>query len=243
MFVDAEITARTQWAEGLWTMRLDAEVASFEPGQFVNLALPVDGELVKRAYSIASAPSCPLELYLVRVDGGVLTPRLDAMTIGDVVKVDTRANGFFTLRHVPQGRDAWLLSTGTGLGPFISMLRSGQLWSRFENVVLVNGARRLAHLGYRDELETLQRTQPSFRYVPMVTREHHEDIIRSRIPAAVRAGVLDQIAGRQLDADHAQVMLCGNPDMIRDSIEALAERGLRKHRRAKPGHITVEKYW
>jgi ferredoxin--NADP+ reductase len=242
-FVDTKIVARTDWTDGLWTMRVDAALDAFEPGQFVNLGLDVDGELVKRAYSLASPPGRPPEFYLVRVEGGALTPRLCRLGVGDPLKIETTAQGFFTLEHVPESRDMWLISTGTGLGPFMSMLRSGVLWSRFDNVVLVNGARHAADLGYADELEQLASSRDGFRYLPLITREDHEVILRGRIPALLRNGFLEKAADFALDPAHAHVMLCGNPAMIRDTIDALGERDMRKHRTRKPGHITAEKYW
>ena len=237
----ATIVARSEWADGLWTMRLDARV-DFEPGQFVNLALEVDGEIVKRAYSLASAPGQHAEFYLVRVEGGALTPRLCALGVGDQVLIDPRPHGYFTLDRVPDTGALWLVSTGTGLGPFVSMLRSGRLWPRFSRVVLVNGARYVAHLGYRDELESLAAAREPLVYVPLITREDDEHVMRGRIPALIDNGFLEKAAGSPLD-ERCHVMLCGNPDMIVDCMATLAKRGLRKHRSRKPGHVTIERYW
>ena len=242
-WVEATIVQRWGWAEGLFTIQLDATLDSFQPGQFVNLGLRLDGELVRRAYSIASAPGAPLEFYLVRVDGGALSPQLCALREGDSVQLERQPQGFFTLHYVPSARDAWLLSTGTGLGPFMSMLRSGQLWERFDNVVLVNGVRRGEHLAYQEELRQLARTRPSVRYVPLVTREAHPSAIRARIPQALREGLLEEASGLEIDPSHTHVLLCGNPAMVEDASEALSERGLRRHRVRRPGHVTTETYW
>lgn len=241
-WVDTKILARTDWAEGLWTVRLDVGLPEFSPGQFINVGLIIDGELVKRSYSLASAPSAPAELFLVKVDTGALTPRLFTLGVGDTVRVDDVAHGFFTLEHVPDARVLWLIATGTGLGPFMSMIRSGRLWSRFERVVVVHGTRVSEHLGYRDELEQLAERRP-LCYLPILTREHHEEILHGRIPAAIRAGTLETASGEKLDPIDTHVMLCGNPGMIADTIACLGERGMSKHRTRKPGHITTEKYW
>lgn len=238
---DTKIVARTDWSDDLWTLRLDAR-CDFEPGQWVNLGLDVDGELVKRPYSLASAPGAPAEVYLVEVEGGALTPRLHTLSIGDVLRIDDSAQGFFTTAYVPDAEVLWLMATGTGLGPFMSMLRSGQLWSRFPRVVVVHGARRVADLGYRDELERLTESRP-LAYVPMVTRERHEETLHGRITENIERGWLEKAAGVQISPETAHVMLCGNPDMIGDAMSLLAERGLRRHRTRKPGHITIEKYW
>ncbi len=237
---ETSIIARTDWAEDLWTVRLDAKL-SFAPGQFINLGLALDGERVRRSYSLASAPGAPVELFLVKVAGGALTPKLYELGVGSTVGFDDRPQGFFTLEHVPDREVLWLLATGTGLGPFMSMLRSGQPWSRFERVVLVHGVRSAAHLGYRDELAELAERRP-FRYVPMVSREHHEELLHGRITAGLESGALEAAAGTPLDTS-CHVMLCGNPEMIADTMARLGERGLHKHRPRRPGHVTTEKYW
>lgn len=238
---DAKVIARTDWADDLWTARFDAEVLPFSPGQFVNLGLDLEGAFVRRSYSIASAPDAPLELFLVKVAGGALTPHLYELGVGATVRIDDKPYGVFTLEHVPNAAVLWLMATGTGLGPFMSMLRSGRLWPRFGAVVLVHGVRLAAHLAYRDELELLTERRP-FRYVPMVTRERHEELLAGRIPAGIDSGVLEKAAGHPLDVS-SHVMLCGNPEMITDTITVLQSRGLRKHRTRAPGHISTEKYW
>jgi len=242
-WVEGTVTARTVWAEGLFTLRVDAAVEPFAPGQWLNLGLTIDGELVKRSYSVASAPGRPLEFYVVRVDAGALTPRLDALGVGDTLQVQSTPQGFFTLDFVPDARDLWLVATGTGLGPYLSMLRSGILWDRFERVIMVHGVRRVSHLGYREELEALADARDPFHYLPMVSREDDERALRGRIPANLTNGHLERAAGVTIDPAQSHILLCGNPDMIRDTMDVLAGRGLRKHRVRKPGHISTETYW
>jgi ferredoxin--NADP+ reductase len=239
----AKVVARSDWSDGLFTLRLDVALDEFEPGQWVNLALDIDGERVKRSYSLASPPGRPLELFLVEVEGGALTPRLARLGIGDALWLDDVAHGFFTLRYVPDCRDLWLFATGTGLAPYLSMARSGALWTRFERVVLVHGARRVDDLAYRDELEQLAASRPALHYLPLITRQQADDVIRARITDALGSGVLEKACGVALVPERAHVMLCGNPAMVSDMQALLADRGLRKHRQRKPGHITAESYW
>src|SRR5690606_5719268 len=127
--------------EGLWSIRLDARPEAFVPGQFLNVGLDVDGTFVKRSYSLASAAHQPAELFLVLVPGGALTPHLHALGLGDRVKVSSHGAGVFTLEHVPDAREAWLICTGTGLAPYLSMMRSGEIFSRFDEIVLVQAVR------------------------------------------------------------------------------------------------------
>lgn len=243
--LSAPIVHRHEWAPGLITLRLGVELPLFEPGQFVNLGLSQpDGSVLRRPYSLASAPGQPPEFYLTRVEDGALTPALFDLPLGTELFVEQTAQGFFTLRYVPECDDLWLVATGTGLGPFISMVRGSELWERFPRVVLVHGVRLPAELGYRDELLAASAARPGrLRYVPLITRDPAAtDALLGRITTNLANGELERAAETPI-TDKSHLMLCGNPEMIRDVTEALHARGLRKHRVRQPGHYTIEKYW
>lgn len=244
-WVQATISERRAWADGLITLRFEAPRFDFEPGQFVNLALDLPQGRVKRSYSLASAPGHALEFYLARVEAGELTPRLFELQPGQSVWLEPAPQGFFTLRWVPeQARDLWLLATGTGLGPFVSLWRSPEWATRFERVIVAHSVRRAADLAYRGEMEALVARDPRVRYVPLVSRETPaRGLLRGRIPAAIADGSLERAAGCALDPERSHLMLCGNPAMLSDTTTVLESRGLRKHRVRSPGHITTEKYW
>jgi ferredoxin--NADP+ reductase len=142
------------------------------------------------------------------------------------------------LSELPDAETLWLLSTGTGIAPFLSILKTEVPWRRFRNVVLVHAVRHARELVYRDLIKGTK-----VKYLTMVSREAHQGSLSGRIPAAIRDGSLDAAAGLGIAPETSQVMLCGNPDMLKDAAAALAARGLRKHRRRSPGHITVESFW
>jgi ferredoxin/flavodoxin---NADP+ reductase len=240
----AQVLARTDWTEGLATLKLDAQLLPFIPGQFANLALDIGEQRVRRSYSVASAPGTPPEFYVTRVAGGALSPSLVALEPGDAVWLDTRCAGLFTLEWMPDAaRELWLIATGTGVGPYISLLRSGLLLPRFERVVIVHGTRTQLELGYREELEAAAR-DARVSYVPSVTRENPgHGVLTGRIPELLRDGQLEAAAGLPFDAERSHFMVCGNPAMINDSIATLEQRGFRRNKRREPGHITIEKYW
>lgn len=243
-WIHSAITRRHEWAPGLVTLGFDAVASPYTPGQFVNLALDRDGARIKRSYSLASAAGAPSEFYLTEVPGGGLTPELFRLKLGDRVWIDDRALGFFTLDYVPPARHAWLLSTGTGLGPFIAMLRSPAIWQRFERVVLVHGVRQVSHLGYSGELEGLARErQGQLVYLPVVSRELTPGMLHGRLPALIGSGELERAAALALEPALAHVLLCGNPAMISEVQTLLEQRGMHKHRPRKPGHISFESYW
>lgn len=244
-WIETRIVSRRDWAPGLMSLELEASAAPFIPGQFVNLGLDLDGDRVKRSYSLASPPGAPSEVYVSLVPGGGLTPALFERGPGDAVWLDDRALGFFTLDHVPAAERAWLVATGTGLGPFLSMLRSPTLWQRFERIVVVHGVRYVSHLAYADELVRLAREHAGqLDYVPAVTREAPPPgALRGRLPALFATGDLEARLELALDPAKDHVLLCGNPAMITEVQAVLGARGLAKHRPRKPGHITIESYW
>ena len=225
------------------TLRL-AERAAFRPGQFMNLGLQLPGGFVSRSYSLASAPEQPLEVLLARVGEGALTPALFELEVGAKVSLDPKPQGFFTFDYVPPHRELWLLATGTGLGPFLSMLRSGVAFERAERVILVHGARGVTELAHREELEALVGAcGGAFRYVPALSRQAEPGLLHGRLTALLQAGELEERAEIEISPASAHVMLCGNPVMIDEVITLLAPRGLKRHRQRSPGHITTEKYW
>jgi len=228
------------WTDALFSLRVEGVGLSFEAGQFVRIALDIDGERVARPFSMVNAPDDPvLEFYGIVVPEGPLSPRLAQLKAGDALYVAPNPAGFLVLSELPDAESLWLMSTGTGIAPFISILRAGAVWKRFRNVVLVHGVRHARELVYQEELKSFR----SLRYVPFVTRETAPRVLQGRIPAALRDGRLEAAAGLPIAPESSQIMLCGNPEMLKDTQAVLMERGLRKHRRRAPGQITVESFW
>lgn len=233
---------RIEWAPGLITLRLGVE-PTFEAGQFFNLGLYHEGEFTRRAYSAASAPGAPLEFFIAEVSDGEFSPALFGLNQGQHVWVEDKPQGFFTLRYVPDAEELWLVATGTGLGPFIAMLRSGQVWQRFRRVIVVHGVRDTAQLAYRAELDAWRAERP-FAVVTCTSRASPSPpMLGGRVTQALLDGRLEEAAGTSLSPERSHVMLCGNPEMVAEMSALLHERGLSKHRQRKPGHITIEKYW
>lgn len=243
-FVAGTVVGKRRWAERLYSLQVAAEVAPFHAGQFTKLVLDINGERVGRPYSFINAPGeTPLEFYFIEVPDGLLTPRLAALEAGDAVRIAPQAAGFLTLAEVPDARHLWLLSTNTGIAPFLSILKTGEPWQRFERIVLAHAVRHADELAYGETIRDFaQRHGERFRFVPFVSREETDFALRARIPEAIADGRLEARAGVALAPESSQVMLCGNPDMVRDTTELLLAHGLKKNRRRDPGHITVESY-
>ncbi len=237
-------------------VRLDeGALPPFEPGQFASLGLPPDDParatgssgLVKRPYSIASAPrDDAVEFFIRLVDGGAFTPLLWRLGVGDRLWMDNKAVGKFTLDGVEDGKDLLLVSTGTGISPFLSMVRHYRGQGRWRRVVMVNGVRIEEDLGYREELENLARVDRDVFYFPLCSREAvpgpwsglHGHVTKALEPAFYAAAV-----GASLDPEQTQVFLCGNPAMIETVENHLGELGFRPHTKRNPGQIHKERYW
>ncbi|HXZ85824.1 MAG TPA: ferredoxin--NADP reductase [Myxococcota bacterium] len=244
-WLEGRVIENRHWTEALFSLRVEAPRLQFEAGQFVRLALDVGGERIARPFSFVNPPEDPvLEFYGVIVPDGPLSPRLARLAAGDALYVAPNPSGFLVLSEVPDAEVLWLVSTGTGLAPFLSILCTETPWRRYASVVLVHGVRFARELVYRETIEAVARAHGAhFRYVSLVSREQAGASLAGRIPAAMEDGRLERAAGLALAPATSQVMLCGNPDMLKDAGAALAARGMKKHRRRSPGQITVESFW
>ena len=237
---EGRVIENRHWTDSAFSLRVEAPKLAFQAGQFVRIALE---ESLARPFSFVNAPQDPtLEFYGIVVPEGPLSPRLARLRAGDRLLVASNPAGFLVLSEVPAtARTLWLVSTGTGIAPFLSILQTDEPWQRFENVVLVHAVRHTAELVYQEMIRRIS-NERGLRIVTFVSREAAAGSLAGRIPAAIRDGRLEKAAGLALEHD-AHLMLCGNPDMLRDAQAALGERGLRKHRRRNPGHISVESFW
>lgn len=231
-----------------------APFASFEPGQFTNLGLEVfdrsvgERRFVRRAYSPGSAPTQRerLEFYVRRVQGGRLTEALFELRPGARLWLDPAVYGRFTLEPVPADRDVVFVASGTGVAPYVSMLRSYAGRKRWRRAVLVESAREERELGYRAELEALAARDPSFVWLPTVTRAPEASTwagSRVRIPALLEPDAFARRTGVALDPRTTHVLLCGNPSMLADVSARLGELGFAPHSRRAPGQVHTERYW
>lgn len=258
---NAVLRARRDWNDGLasFSVELDSgPCPDFLPGQFTTLALPEDsswdGDVIRRAYSIASSPRAnAFEFYVRLVDEGALTPRLFALEVGDAVFADERISGNFTLERAQDAEHLLLIGTGTGVAPYRPMLEDPETFERFGRVVLLYGARWPADLAYLEEFRELERQQE--RFVLCTTVSGPRDELDPSWGSAPRERfgrvqvlleeepVKNALGGGPVAPERTQVYLCGNPAMIEDLQTRLEGIGLRRHRKKTPGHIHTEKYW
>jgi len=241
-----------EWTPSLVSIRVTRDPGfRFTPGHYARLAIAdATTPLAFRPLSIASAPSAShLEFVCTLVPGGEFSRRLAGLRAGDPVEVERVSYGFLTVGSLAPGTDLWLLASGTGLAPFLAMLRDPDVWNAFERLVVVHSVRRAAELAYADELRHLAQNPPAgtaraaLSYLPVVTREPGASTLSERIPALLANGRLAEAAGATLDPARSRVMVCGNPEMTREMRTLLGERGFRTTRRAERGQAAFEKYW
>ncbi|GLT18816.1 ferredoxin--NADP(+) reductase [Vibrio zhanjiangensis] len=245
----ARIDKRTDWTSELFSLRVTGAPLDFKAGQFTKLAMYDDaGQLISRAYSIVNAPlndSDMLEFLVVANPQGKLTPKLHCLEEGSQIYVGSTAHGDLVLSSIPKStQDLWLLSTGTGIGPFLSLLDDINLRLGYKKIVLAHGVRHEKDLVYRYLIDQLVgQYEGRLCYLPIVSREESSFALKGRIPTLLEEGQLQTAVKAQLTKENSFVMLCGNPDMIKETTQTLQAMGLEKFRRATGGNITFERYW
>ena len=266
--LNAVVIQRHTLAPGLMIMRVAPdgwELPQFQPGQFAVLGLPPDaskcpeadeqdsdpkpGKMIRRAYSIASSSHARqyLEFFVVLVRSGALTPRLFALEPGDKVHLGPKIAGMFTLQELPDGQNVVMIATGTGLAPYMSMLRTYLASHTWERVAALHGARHSWDLAYTAELETMGALSPNFNYMPIISRPKNEPIPWDGYAGYVQDlwtnGIIKKTWGFTPEPGNTHFFLCGNPAMIDTVLKILEKEGFREHTRKEPGQVHLERYW
>jgi ferredoxin--NADP+ reductase len=263
---NATVVQRVEIAPGLVIVRVtsDEPLFDFTAGQYTVLGLlpeaprvmeaddepePLPSEkLIRRAYSIASSSKAGefLEFYLTLVPSGALTPRLFSLKLNGRLHVGGKATGLFTLKKVPVDQHVVLVGTGTGLAPYMSMLREELVCGGERKFVVLHGARYSWDLGYRSELSALARHCPNMTYIPVVSRPQADPSWNGRggyLQDVLLADAIEKDAGISLDPARCHVFLCGNPGMVDAAKEGLISRGFTPDHRKEIGTIHAEEYW
>ena len=249
-FNEERVLSVRHWTDRLFSFTTTRDQAfRFQNGHFTMIGLKVDGKPLLRAYSVAS-PNYEehLEFFSIKVPDGPLTSRLQHLKEGDTILVGRKPTGTLLLDYLLPGKRLYLLSTGTGLAPFLSIIRDPETYERYEKVVLVHGTREVAELAYQDlitkdlpEHEFLgELAADKLMYYPTVTREPY--VNRGRITTLIESGKLcNDLHLPQLDREHDRVMICGSPQMLKDLKHMLDERGFHEGNTSKPGDYVIER--
>jgi len=266
MELNSRVAQKVELTSELMILRIipeDWSLPDFEPGQFAVLGLPGSAErtmysdleeplvkpekLIKRAYSIASSSENKeyIEFYITLVRSGALTPRLFALKSGDQIFLGKKFTGMFTLDMIDQNANLVMLSTGTGLAPYMSMLRTILKPEIKRNIAIAHGARHSWDLGYRSELMTLKTIFSNLNYIPIISRTKGE-----KMEWSGQIGYIQDIWAQKqklfpfiVDPKDTHILLCGNPSMIDDMMKILMSEGFTEHSKKSPGNIHLERYW
>ncbi len=240
-----------RWSDSLFSFVITRPAHyRFTAGQFARIGLEVAGDApIVRAYSVVSSPFAEtLEFFSIVVPEGSFTSRLQSLQVGDQLLLERIPYGYLTLARYqePLPQVLWLLATGTGLAPFLSILQDFTVWQSYRHIILAYSVRTIEELAYVAEIITFTETfagtgRVSFRFIPIVTRDS-TFALHERLPKLIESGLLEQAAGVRFDVASSHVMLCGNPQMVEDTRQALKARGLTMNRRGV-GNIAVENYW
>lgn len=251
LFATETVLAVRHWTDAYFSFTTTRDDGlRFANGQFVMIGLEVEGKPLLRAYSIASANwEEHLEFFSIKVPNGPLTSRLQHIREGDTVLVGSKPTGTLLISDLHPGRNLFLLATGTGLAPFLSIIKDPETYERFEHVVLCHGVREIADLAYRDYIENeLPRHEhlgemiaKGLRYYPAVSREPFPH--QGRITTLLDSGrVCSDLGLPPLDPAQDRAMLCGSPQMLADFCSLLDARGFEQSRRiGSPGHYVIER--
>jgi ferredoxin--NADP+ reductase len=249
-YLEERVVSVRHWTDNLFSFRTTRDPSfRFRNGEFTMIGIEVEGRPLLRAYSVVSANyEEELEFFSIKVENGPLTSKLQHLKVGDPVMIGKKPTGTLVLDNLLPGRHLYLLGTGTGLAPFLSIVKDPETYDRFEKVVLVHGCRRVEELAYGDTItqdlpahEFLGETiAAQLIYYPTVTREPFRNA--GRITDLMVSGRLFADVGlpaMSVEAD--RFMLCGSPEMIRDTRELLAASGYTEGNHGEAGHYVIEK--
>lgn len=249
-FNKEQVLSVRHWTDSLFSFTTTRDPGfRFQNGQFTMMGLEIDGRPLLRAYSMASANhEESLEFFSIKVANGPLTSRLQTIREGDTILVGRKATGTLVADNLLPGSRLLLLSTGTGLAPFASLIKDPDVYDRFEKIVLVHGCRQVSELAYGEQLVANLSKDEFFGpvlseklvYYPTVTREPFRN--RGRITDLITTNRLfadTDMASLDLETD--RIMLCGSPSMLEDLRQILEERGFAEGNNSRPGHYVIEK--
>ena len=239
------------WNDTLFSFRTTRDRGlRFENGQFVMIGLQHEGRPLTRAYSIAS-PNYEehLEFFSIKVPNGPLTSKLQHLQPGDEIVVSRKPTGTLVLHDVRPGRNLYLMATGTGLAPFMSVIQDPEAYERFDRIVLIHGVRQVNELAYSEFIESTLReheyfgeaVQEKLLYYPTVTREPFRN--NGRLTDLIRSGkLMRDLDLPRLDAKVDRAMICGSPAMLKDCCDLLDEAGFEiSPRIGEPGDYVIER--
>ncbi|CAL4324927.1 Flavodoxin/ferredoxin--NADP reductase [Buchnera aphidicola (Symydobius americanus)] len=248
----------TEWVKGkviqiekfehnLFKLIINAPISKFIAGQFSKLSIKKNNQKrIQKAYSYVNAPKEKnLEFFIKRIPLGKMTTELYKLNPGDNIDISKNSFGFFTIHEIPDKEVLWMFATGTAIGPFCSILNDGTKLNQFKKIILIYAVRYSKELIYLPFLKKMKiKYQNQLEYEIIVSGEKYKNSLSGRIPYLLYKNSIEKKIGCQINPKNSHVMLCGNPNMIKETESFLIKhRGLKKHLRRTPGNISNEHYW
>ena len=249
-FLEERVLTVHHWTDRLFSFTTTRDPAlRFSNGHFTMIGLKVNDKPLLRAYSIVSANyEEHLEFLSIKVPDGPLTSRLQHIKVGDTIVVGKKPTGTLLIDYLLPAKRLYMLSTGTGVAPFLSLIRDPETYEKFEEVILVHGVREVKELAYHEYI-TQELPQHEFlgemvtkqlKYYPTVTREPFKN--QGRVTTVIENGQLARDLGLPaLNPAEDRVMICGSPEMLRDLKHMMEERGFNEGNTTKPGDFVIER--
>lgn len=249
-FIEAQVTSVRHWNDTLFSFRTSRETSfRFKNGHFIMMGLPQEDRPLMRAYSIASANyEDELEFFSIKVPDGALTSQLKNVAVGDTILLSKKPTGTLLQDNLLAGKNLYLLSTGTGLAPFMSIIKDPEIYENFDKVILTHGVRYVSELAYSERIikelpndEFLgEAISNKLIYYPTVTREDFAN--QGRLTDLMTSGKLfDDIALPAFNVETDRFMICGSPAMLKDCCAMLDERGFKESRQGEVGQYVIER--
>ncbi|NWO06336.1 MAG: ferredoxin--NADP reductase [Alteromonadaceae bacterium] len=243
------VTSVHHWNETLFSFKTSRDPGfRFKNGHFVMIGLETEGKPLMRAYSIASANyEDELEFFSIKVPDGPLTSRLQKIQPGDEILLSKKPTGTLVMDNLLPGRNLWLISTGTGLAPFMSIIKDPEVYEAYDKVILTHGVRYISELAYQEEIEALPKNEyfgemveGNLLYYPTVTREAFRN--EGRLTDAIKSGKITRDLGLpDFDLEQDRFMICGSPSMLKDTCSILNDMGFKEARGGDLGHYVIER--
>lgn len=235
-----------KWNEKLFTLKIKAPIDPFIAGQFTKLSYKNEkNKRIQRAYSFVNTPNNQdLEFYILLISNGLFTSMLHKIEYINLC-ITKQSFGFFTFNELPKKNNIWMIATGTAIGPYLSILRSENVLKKYKKIILIYAIKYLIDLNYLNILIKIKEKYKNKIIIKIIlSQEKKNKYLHGRITYLFESGILENVIKEKLNSKNSHVMLCGNPNMIKDmKILLKKKKNMKIHLRRKPGHITSENYW
>ncbi|QJC33674.1 ferredoxin--NADP(+) reductase [Enterobacteriaceae endosymbiont of Donacia provostii] len=236
------------WTNNFFSIILKAKINNFFAGQFTKLALNINNKKIQRAYSYINPPKNQnYEFYISNIHKGNLTPYLYKLKINDEIMIAKNSLGNFTINNIQSCQNLWMLSTGTGIGPYLSILQDDICFQKFKKIILIHSIRYIENFNYLNLVQKIKRKyNDQFIIQIILTRKINinNSILYGYIPDLIKSGKIEHNIGIKIDTNNSHIMLCGNPNMIKQTRIFLEKyKNFSKNLINKKGNITYEQYW